>query len=104
MKISDIYGRVERYLRSDDTRPRIVNFQDLESLIAFRDHFNVGTAVFKAPSDYSKNDEDLLTEDLYAEIQSFMGNLFLIGFTSQLRLKGRDTLHQFVTQIAHMTL
>lgn len=104
MKISDIYGRVERYLRSDDTRPRIVNFQDRESLIAFRDHFNVGTAVFKAPSDYSKNDEDLLTEDLYAEIQSFKGNLFLIGFTSQLRLKGRDTLHQFITQIAHMTL
>lgn len=104
MKISDIYGRIERYLRSDDTRPRIVNFQDRASLIAFRDHFNVGTAVFKTPSDYSKADEDLLTEDLYAEIQSFQGNLFLIGFTSQLRLKGRDALHQFITQIAHMTL
>lgn len=103
MKISDIYGRIERYLRSDDTRPRIVNFQDRASLIAFRDHFNVGSAVFKTPSDYSKADEDLLTENLYAEIQSFKGNLFLIGFTSQLRLKGRDALHQFIVQIAHMT-
>lgn len=104
MKISDIYGRIERYLRSDDTRPRIVNFQDRASLIAFRDHFNVGTAAFKMPSDYSKVDEDILTENLYAEIQSFQGNLFLIGFTSQLKLKGRDTLHQFIAQIAHMTL
>lgn len=103
MKISDIYGRIERYLRSDDTRPRIVNFQDRASLIAFRDHFNVGSAVFKTPSDYSKADEDLLTENLYAEIQSFKGKLFLIGFTSQLRLKGRDELHQFIVQIAHMT-
>ena len=66
MKIIDIYGRIERYLRSDDTRPRIVNFQDRISLITFRDHFNVGTAVFKTPSDYSKADEDLLTENLYA--------------------------------------
>lgn len=104
MKISDIYRRIERYLRSDDTRPRIVNFQDRASLLAFRDHFNVGTAVFKTPSDYSNADEDLLTENLYAEIQSFKGNLFLIGFTSQLRLKGRDALHQFIAQIAHMTL
>ena len=104
MKISDIYGRIDRYLRSDDTRPRIVNFQDRASLIDFRNHFNVGTAVFKTPSDYSKADEDLMTENLYAEIQSFNGSLFLIGFTSQLRLKGRDALHQFITQIAHMTL
>ncbi len=104
MKISDIYRRIERYLRSDDTRPRIVNFQDRASLIAFRDHFNVGNAVFKTPSDYSKADEDLMAENLYAEIQSFKENLFLIGFTSQLRLKGRDALHQFITQIAHMTL
>lgn len=104
MKISDIYGRIERYLRSDDTRPRIVNFQDRASLIAFRDHFNVGNAVFKTPSEYSKLDEDPMTENLYAEIQSLKGNLFLIGFTSQLRLKGRDALHQFITQIAHITL
>lgn len=104
MKINDIYGRIERYLRSDDTRPRIVNFQDRASLIAFRDYFNVGNAVFKTPSEYSKFDEDPMTENLYAEIQSFKGNLFLIGFTSQLRLKGRDALHQFITQIAHITL
>ena len=45
-----------------------------------------------------------MTENLYAEIQSLKGNLFLIGFTSQLRLKGRDALHQFITQIAHITL
>lgn len=104
MKISDIYRRIERYLRSDDTRPRIVNFQDRASLIAFRDHFNVGNADFKTPSEYSKSDEDPMTENLYAEIQSFKGDLFLIGFTSQLRLKGRDALRQFITQIAHMTL
>lgn len=104
MTISEIYTRIERYLRSDDTRPRIVNFQDRTSLVAFRDHFNVGNAVFKTPSDYSRADEDLLTENLYAEVQSFKGNLFLIGFTSQLRLKGRDALHQFIAQIAHMTL
>lgn len=104
MKISEIYRRIERYLRSDDTRLRIVNFQDRASLIAFREHFNVGTAVFKSPSDFSKDDEDLLTENLYAEIQSFQGNLFLIGFTSQLRLKGRDALRQFIAQLAHTTL
>lgn len=104
MKTSDIYGRIEKYLRSDDMRPRIVNFQDRASLIAFRDHFNVGNAVFKTPSEYSKFDEDFMTEDLYAEIQSFNGNLFLLGFTSQLRLKGRDALHLFITQIAHTTL
>lgn len=104
MKISDIYGRIERYLRSDDTRPRIVNFQDRASLIAFRDHFNVGGAVFRNPSDYSKQDEDLMTENLYEEIQNLHWNLFLIGFTSQLRLKGRDALHQFISQVAHLSL
>lgn len=104
MTISDIYRRIERYLRSDDTRPRIVNFQNRVSLVAFRDHFNVGNAVFRTPSDYSKADENFITEDLYAEIQAFQGDLFLIGFTSQLRLIGRDALHQFITQIAHMTL
>ncbi len=104
MKISDIYRRIERYLRSDDTRPRIVNFQDRASIIAFRDHFNVGSAVFKNPSDYSKQDEDFITEDLYNEIQNLKGNLFLIGFTTQLRLKGRDALHQFISQVAHLSL
>ena len=104
MKISDIYVRIERYLHSDDTRPRIVNFQDRASLIAFRNHFNVGSAVFKNPSDYSKPDEDLMTENLYAEVQNLQRNLFLIGFTSQMRLKGRDALHQFISQMAHMTL
>ena len=104
MKISEIYKRIDRYLRSDDTRPRIVNFQDRASLMAFRDHFNVGSAVFKKPSDYSKPDEDLMTENLYAEVQGFTGSVFLIGFTSQLRLKGRDALYQFLTKIAHMSL
>lgn len=104
MKIIDIYCRIEKYLHSDDTRPRIVNFQDRASLIAFRDHFNVGNAVFKTPSEYSKSDEDPMMENLYAEVQSFKGNLFLIGFTSQLRLKGRDALRRFITQIAHITL
>lgn len=104
MRMCDIYARIEGYLRREDTQPRIVNFQDRASLIAFRDHFNVGTAVFKSPSDYSKFDEDFLTENLYADIQSFQGNLFLIGFTSQLRLKGRNALHQFLSQIVHTTL
>lgn len=104
MKIGDIYRRVERYLRSEDTRPRIVNFQSRASIDAFRTHFNVGDAVFKFPSNYSKADEDIMLEDLYAEIQIFQGNLFLLGFTSQLRLKGRDALRQFITQIVHMSL
>ena len=67
MKIIDIYGRIERYLRSDDTRPRIVNFQDRISLITFRDHFNVGTAVFKTPSDYSKAEALWRTKELVPE-------------------------------------
>ena len=104
MKISDIYERIERYLRSDDTRPRIVNFQNRDSVIAFRDHFNVGSAAFRTPSDFSKPDEDFLTENLYAEIQTFRGNMFLVGFTSQLRLKGRDALRQFLVQVARLSL
>lgn len=104
MKIRDIYERIERYLRSDDTRPRIVNFQDRKSLIDFRDHFNVGNAVFCNPSDFSKPDEDLLIEDLYNKIQNLQQNLFLVGFSSQLRLKGRDALHQFISQVAHISL
>ena len=35
MKISEIYRRIERYLRSDDTRLRIVNFQDRASSLRF---------------------------------------------------------------------
>lgn len=104
MKIGDIYERIDRYLRSSDTRPRIVNFEDRATLVSFRDRFNVGSTVFKSPSDYSKPDEDMLTENLYADIQELTGNLFLIGFTSQLRLKGRDALQQFIAQIARMSL
>ena len=104
MKIGEIYERIDRYLRSDDTRPRIVNFEEQASLVSFRDHFNVGSTVFKSPSDYSKPDEDLLTENLYADIQALQGNLFLIGFTSQLRLKGRNELQQFIAKIARLSL
>lgn len=104
MQDRDIYGRITRYLCSYDTRPRIVNFKDRASLIAFRDHFNVGSNVFKTPSDFSNADEDPMMENLYEEVRNLRGNLFLIGFSSQLRLKGREALHRFLSQIAHMTL
>lgn len=104
MKMHEIDLRIENYLHSEDTRPRIVNLNSRASIVAFRTRFDVGNAVFKTPADYSRPDEDLMMENLYAEIQTFKGNLFLIGFTSHLRLKGREALRQFLSQIAHMTL
>lgn len=103
MTHEDIVTRIERYLRGNDTRPRIVNFQNRESIIAFRKHFDVGSALFRYPSDYCKPDEDLTTEDLYEELSHLQEAVFLVGFTTHFRLYGREALQQFIANIATLS-
>ena len=104
MTLREVITRLDRYFESDDNRPRLVNFQNQESLKSFRHHYDTGKFQFKSPEDYSGQDEDIRLEDLYVDLPRLTGVVFLTGFSSQLKLYGARELEHFLVTMAGLSL
>lgn len=103
MHLGDCIKRIERYLNSNDTSPRLVNVQSTDYLSAIVQRFDVGSNLFVPIASYAKKDENPKLDGLQSDLSLIGGNLFVIGLTSQLKLQGERVLLKELQNIASQT-
>lgn len=103
LKKEDAIKRIDRYLRRNDSHPRLVNVNNPDDLDSIRQMFSVGDNVFKSVSDFSKPDEPLSEDAFYSYLQDASSPVFLMGFTSYYRLLGEEKLQDFINRILGMS-
>lgn len=103
MKLDVCIQRIERYLCSADTQPRIVNIQNVNDLSKIKQHFRVGNNIFLQVHDYCKEDENLRIDDLLNDLACKKGNIFLTGFMTYLKLHGEQELKKQLSKLIYMT-
>lgn len=104
LKKEDAIRRIGRYLNRNDSHPRLVNANNPKDLDSILQVFSVGNNIFKAVSDFSIEDENLLEDALYNFLREVKGVVFLTGFTSYYRLLGEQKLQDFINRLAGISL
>ncbi|MPM14452.1 hypothetical protein SDC9_60814 [bioreactor metagenome] len=99
MKLKDCIKLIEKYLLSADTQPRIVNVQNIEDLSAIKEHFYIGDNIFLSSSNYSKVDENPSMDMLFDDLSRKTGIVFLIEFTTALKLQGELELKKQLSRL-----
>ena len=100
----NLWKRLERYFMRQDSHPRLVNVNSPQGVRALREHFCVGENQFKTVADFSRTDENLSEDRLFAFLEHAQGIVFLTGFSSFYRLLGEDALEQFLRKMASLSL
>ena len=103
MKLSDCLQRIEKYLQSAETQPRIVNAENISDLATVKEYFCVGKNIFIPVERYCNEDENPRIEDMLDDLKHQNGNVFLTGFTTQLMLLGEEDLKKLLSQLIHYT-
>ena len=103
MELDVCIQRIEKYLSSADTQPRIVNVQNVDDLSKIKQHFHVGENVFLRVADYCKEDENPRMDSLLDDLAHKGRNVFLTGFTTCLKLQGEKELHMQLSNLVYMT-
>lgn len=103
MNLDVCIKKTERYLRSDDYSPRLVNVQNPEDLSAFVARFNVGENKFLSVVSYAKKDCGPILEDLYNDLAHLEGNVFVTGLVTWMRLQGDTAVRRELRNIAYQT-
>lgn len=103
MELDVCIRRIEKYLSSADTQPRIVNVQNVDDLSKIKQHFHVGENVFLEIADYCKEDENPRMDSLLDDLAQKSGNVFLTGFTTCLKLQGEQELQKQLSNLVYMT-
>lgn len=93
---------IDRYLKKDDNRPRIVNVCNKADLRILIEHYSLAGKVVST-LDYSKKDENPSEAALWKDITNNKSNLFIIGFPSYWKLKGRAEVKTQLLKIASFT-
>lgn len=103
MKLSDCLQRIEKYLQSTETQPRIVNTENITDLALLKEHFAVGENIFIPVERYCNEDENPRIEDMLNDLKNLNGNVFLTGFTTHLMLLGEENLKKLISHMIHYT-
>ena len=103
MKLEECIKRIDKYMHSDDTHPRIVNIQNCIDMEAFCSHFNVGSSIFKDVKDYAKSDENPSEAALFNDFRSKSGCIFITGFATYYKLLGERKLNELLKKIVSFT-
>ena len=103
MKLEECIKRIDKYMHSDDTHPRIVNIQNCINMEAFCSHFNVGSSIFKDVKDYAKSDENPSEAALFNDFRSKSGCIFITGFATYYKLLGERKLNELLKKIVSFT-
>lgn len=103
LKKEDAIKRIDKYLRRNDSHPRLVNVNNPDDLNSIRQTFSVGNYIFKSVSDFSKPDESLSEDAFYSFLQEASSPVFLTGFTSYYRLLGEEKLQDFINRMLGMS-
>lgn len=104
LKIEDAIKRIDRYLRSCDTHPRLVNVNNHEDMATIVQHFHVGTNTIITVSDFAVPDENFSEAALLNYLSSAKGTVFLTGFTSYYKLLGEQKLQDFLNRLIGMSV
>lgn len=104
LRIEDAIQRIEKYLRRNDSHPRLVNVNNKDDRKAICREFSPCGYIFKSVLDFSPKDENLSEESLYNFLENAQGDVFLLGFASYYRLLGEKKLEDFLHQIMGMSL
>lgn len=101
MNLNECIKRIENYLDSSDNHPRIINANSIESLKEIKKHFNVGENLFLDVESYSGKDKIPNVYELINDLMCKKGNLFVIEFTTILKLLGDAEVENFLNTILH---
>ena len=103
MKLDVCIQKIEKYLSSADTQFRFVNVQNVDDLSKLKQHFHVGSNIFKQIADYCKEDENPRIDSLLDDLVHQNGNVFLTGFMTCLKLQGEEELKRQLSRLVHQT-
>lgn len=103
MKLDECIKRISRYLRNDDTQPRLVNVQNISDLNVIKQHFQVGDNLFLSAENFSNPDENIRMELLLNTLGNNNGVIFLTGVTTHLMLLGEYELKKNFSQLLNKT-
>lgn len=103
MKLDECIKRIDKYMRSNDNHPRLVNVQNCEDMNAICSHFKVGTTVFKDVADYAHPDENPLESALFNDLYNITGNVFITGFITFYKILGEQKLKELLKKLISFT-
>lgn len=103
MRLEDCIARIEKYMHSKDSHPRLVNVQNCEDMNAICSHFKVGTTIFKDVSDYANSDENPSEAALFNDLRSLSGSVFITGFTTFYKMLGEQKLKELLDKLISFT-
>lgn len=106
MRLEVVKDKIERYLRKDDSHPRLVNVNNPEDAMSICEYFSIGENMIKSVADFPPGDKDEnLSEDAFWNfLDKVKGAVFLTGFTSYYKFFGGDKLQDFINGIIGMSL
>ncbi|NCD03518.1 MAG: BREX-4 system phosphatase PglZ [Clostridia bacterium] len=103
MTLTDCIKRIERYLHSDDTQPRVVNVCAVKDLTHLKEFFHTADNIFLRAEMYSKDDENVSMDALFEAINHETGNVFLTEFPTSLKLLGEAEVKKQLSRLIHCT-
>lgn len=103
MKLEECFERIDKYMSTNDSYPRLINVDNIDDMNAIFSHFNVGKTKFVKAEEFAKQD-NCISE---AKLLNFLGkerkNIFLTGLTSSYKLLGQEKLKQILSKLASTT-
>lgn len=99
MTIDQIKQKIDKYLDAEDRMPRIVDLPNVFMLNQLKDHFKVGKNEFLDASEFAKNDNLPLFEEMLNKLCVKEEVIFLHGIAIFLQLLGREELNRIITRI-----
>lgn len=103
MNRTDCIERIEKYLLSYDTQPRMVDTYNIEDLKVVKEHFRVSDNEFIDVESYSNHDECPSFDKLFNMLSYKSGVVFLTGLTTTLKLHGEYDLNMYLGQLLQCT-
>lgn len=102
MKLEECFKKIDNYLNSSSTMPRLVNLQNIKDIKEFIKRYDIGSNLFLPISNYCKPDRKPQLDRLENDLITKSDNIFITGLASYLKLEGehflKQKLNQFVTQ------
>lgn len=100
MKLNECITNLENYLSSTDNNPRFVNVRSIDDLNNIKSRFRAGDIKFLDIKEYAKADMDPRYEELLYDLETKNGNIFVLGLTSYLRMKGKAEMASRLSALA----
>lgn len=103
MKLEDCIKRIDRYMHSTDSHPRLVNIKNQEDMKNIYTHFKVGVNIFKDVSDYARKDENPSEAALFEDLRKLTGTIFITGFTTFYKMYGEQKIRELLNKLVSQT-